>query len=572
MKNRKTRLQQIKDKENFSVLIIGAGINGIGTFRDLAFQGVDVLMVDRSDYCSGASAASSQMVHGGIRYLENGEFRLVREAVQERNRLIENAPHLVKPLPTTFPLFKIFSGILNAPIKFMGLLDKPAERGALVIKIGMMFYDYFTREQQTVPRHEFMNRAESLGKFPELNPAIKYTGTYFDAAMPSPERIAVELVGDVDRISEDAIPMNYVSFVSGKGDTVTLRDEISGENFEIRPKIVINAGGPWIDLVNNSLGQQTEFIRGTKGSHLVLDHPELRAAIGENEFFFENKDGRIVLIFPLHDKVLIGTSDLDIDDPDEAVLTNEEVDYFFEMVKIVFPNIKLEKSQIVFTFSGVRPLTNSDTKSSAQISRDHKVGLIEAGNGLDFPVYSLIGGKWTTFRAFSEQAADRVLERLGVDRKVSTADMKIGGANGLPTLPQEKKAFIGSFQNQYKTTKNRAEYLVETYGKKAAEILRGNEEKIFASYPKMSVGEVEYLVEKEDVVHLDDLIFRRTMIGKLGILTEAGLTELAEICTGVLSWDQSQKKKEIKRVVQIMEEKHRMNFREFIEFNNTISD
>jgi glycerol-3-phosphate dehydrogenase len=201
MGDRKTQLQRIKDNKDISVLIIGAGINGIGTFRDLAFQGVDVLMIDRGDYCSGASAASSQMVHGGIRYLENGEFRLVREAVQERNLLIENAPHLVKPLPTTFPLFKIFSGLLNAPLKFLGLLDKPSERGALVIKIGMTFYDYFTSKQQTVPRHEFMDRGQSLRKFPKLNPAIKYTGTYFDGAMPSPERIAVELVGDSVRES-----------------------------------------------------------------------------------------------------------------------------------------------------------------------------------------------------------------------------------------------------------------------------------------------------------------------------------------------------------------------------------
>jgi glycerol-3-phosphate dehydrogenase len=565
MGDRKTQLQRIKNTKDFSVLIIGAGINGIGTFRDLAFQGVDVLMVDRGDYCSGASAASSQMVHGGIRYLENGEFRLVREAVGERNRLIENAPHLVKPLPTTFPLFKIFSGLLNAPLKFMGLLDRPAERGALVIKIGMMFYDYFTRKQQTVPRHEFMNRDESLSKFPKLNPRIKYTGTYFDGAMPSPERIAVELVGDAVSESENAIPLNYVSFVSAKADTVVLRDELSGETFEVRPKIVVNAGGPWIDLVNRAMGKQTEFIRGTKGSHIVLDHPELRAAMGENEFFFENKDGRIVLIFPLHDKVLIGTSDLDIDDPDQAVLTNEEAQYFFEMVGIVFPDIKLDKSQIVFTFSGVRPLTNSDSKSSAQISRDHKIDVVEAGDGLEFPVYSLIGGKWTSFRAFSEQAADKVLNKLGVERVVSTEDMKIGGANELPEDGEELQKFVFSLLEQYLIPGERAESLVDMYGSRAADILQVEYEKMLIEYPKMSMGEVKYLVQSEGVVHLDDLIFRRTMIGKLGMLTEAGLSELAGICADVLGWDQIRMGKEIERVVQIMEVKHRMRFNQFIE-------
>ena len=137
MKPRSERWQALKDNPNPSVLIVGAGINGIGTFRDLALQGLDVVLIDRGDYCSGASAASSHMVHGGIRYLENGEFRLVREAVRERNQLIEYLPHQVKPLPTTFPIFKIFSGLLNAPLKFLGLLDRPSERGALVIKLVM---------------------------------------------------------------------------------------------------------------------------------------------------------------------------------------------------------------------------------------------------------------------------------------------------------------------------------------------------------------------------------------------------------------------------------------------------
>src|SRR6188474_3969988 len=127
--NRNEILSSLKSNPQISVLVVGAGINGIGTFRDLALNGVDVLLVDRADFCSGASSASSHMAHGGIRYLENGEYRLVREAVQERNRMLQNAPHAVKPLPTTIPIFKQFSGLLNAPLKFLGMLDKPSERG-----------------------------------------------------------------------------------------------------------------------------------------------------------------------------------------------------------------------------------------------------------------------------------------------------------------------------------------------------------------------------------------------------------------------------------------------------------
>src|SRR5512144_2128979 len=159
--NRNEILSSLKQNPNVSVLIIGGGINGIGTFRDLAINGVDVLLVERGDFCSGASSASSHMAHGGIRYLENGEFRLVREAVQERNRLIQNAPHLVKPLPTTIPIFKFFSGLLNAPLKFLKILDKPSERGALVIKLGLMMYDAYTGKQRIVPRHQFLGRDQS---------------------------------------------------------------------------------------------------------------------------------------------------------------------------------------------------------------------------------------------------------------------------------------------------------------------------------------------------------------------------------------------------------------------------
>jgi glycerol-3-phosphate dehydrogenase len=230
--NRDELLTSIKNTPDTSVLIIGAGINGIGAFRDLALNGVDVLIVDRGDFCSGASAASSHMAHGGIRYLENGEFRLVREAVGERNRLIQNAPHLVKPLPTTVPMFKHFSGLLNAPFKFLGWLDMPSERGSLVIKIGLMFYDAFTGRQRTVPRHTFRGRAVSLACWPRLNPAVRTTATYYDGSILNPERLALEVL--LDGEADGGRALNYVSLVGGQGNTVTLRDELNLQTFTVQ--------------------------------------------------------------------------------------------------------------------------------------------------------------------------------------------------------------------------------------------------------------------------------------------------------------------------------------------------
>src|SRR5690606_30926303 len=322
---RQQTLDFIKQNPEVSVLIIGGGINGIGTFRDLALQGVDVLLVEKGDFGSGASAASSHMLHGGLRYLENGEFRLVREALHERNRMLINAPHYAHPLPTTIPIFKIFSGILNAPLKFLNLLDRPGERGALVIKIGLTLYDWFTRDSQVMPTHKFYSREESLKKRPLLNPDIFCTATYYDAWMPTPERICMELVADGEAAHQQARALNYVAAADGAGDTVTLRDELTGETFAVKPQIVINAAGPWIDFVNKALGQPTQFIGGTKGSHLVLNHPALHEACAGHELFFENKDGRITLFFPLMDRVLAGTTDIKISDPEQASVTDDEI-------------------------------------------------------------------------------------------------------------------------------------------------------------------------------------------------------------------------------------------------------
>ena len=554
-------LDRLRENPEVTVLIIGAGINGAGTFRDLALQGVNVLVVDRDDFCAGASAASSHMAHGGIRYLENGEFRLVREAVQERNRLIENAPHYVKPLATTIPIFAWTSGLLNAPLKFLGLLDQPAERGALVIKIGLMLYDAYTGRKRTVPRHQFSLRARSLRRFPALNPEIIATATYYDGAILAPERLCLEVVQDGESAPSLAGALNYVSAVAAAGSAVTLRDEISGETFTVRPQLVVNAAGPWIDFVNRALGRETTFIGGTKGSHLVLDHPELRAAIGENEFFFENEDGRIVLIFPYFDKVLVGTSDIYIDDPDEARCTEEEVNYFLDMIAKVFPEITVNRSHIVYRFSGVRPLPASDAKPAGQISRDHSIEVVAPGKGLNFPIYSLVGGKWTTFRAFAEQVTDKILEWLQRSRQVSTEERSIGGGRGYPQSDAQRERWLRALQEQSGLSYERAGQLFERYGTGAAAVaafIAAGEDEPLVSKPDFSRREITYLAQQEKVVHLDDILLRRTLLGMLGHLTHELVQEIATIVGEAVGWPQERRRAEVKRALALLAEEHQV--------------
>ena len=549
-------LAGLKHSPQVSVLIIGAGINGIGTFRDLALNGVDVLLVDRSDFCSGASAASSHMAHGGIRYLENGEFRLVREAVQERNRLIENAPHVVKPLPTTIPIFKFWSGLLNAPLKFFNLLDRPAERGALVIKFGLLLYDAFTRGQGTVPPHKFTGRRKSLALYPRLNPKIRFTATYYDGQILSPERLALELVLDAEAEGPHARALNYVSVAGFRDGKVMLQDHLTAATFEVAPRLVINAAGPWIDPVNAGLGFSHRYIGGTKGSNLVLDHPELRDAIGRHEFFFENNDGRIVLVFPFHDKVIIGSSDIPIENADEARCTPQEIDYFIGLVARVFPDIHIGPEHIVFRFSGVRPLPYSQAKTTGQISRDHAIHTDRLG---DLPVYSLVGGKWTTYRAFAAQVTDKALSTLGLARRADTKTLPVGGGRDYPWTGLAQVGFIKHIADETGLGNFQPRRLFERYGTRALEIARfisAGPDRPLATLPDWSLREVLFLVEREKALHIDDLLLRRSTLAWLGSVTRPVVEELADVMGDILAWNPGHRQAELRRALDLLKDRH----------------
>lgn len=568
MIERQSRIRQVRDHPQFDVVIVGGGINGIGVFRDLALQGVDVLLVDKDDYCSGASAASSHMAHGGIRYLENGEFRLVREAVQERNRLIENAPHLVTPLPTTIPIFSRFSGMLNAPLKFLRIQDESSERGEIIIRLGMSLYDAFARSQDTVPRHVVMNRDSSLAAFPALNPDIRCTGTYYDGAIFCPERLAVELLLDGAKANNRAVPLNYVEANGIRDQKVVLTDTISGKELVVSPKVVVNAGGPWIDSINTAFGRATHYIEGTKGSHLVLNHPELRRAIGEHEFYFENRDGRMVLAFPLGSCVLVGTSDIRVETPEGGAVSDEEIDYFIDLLRRIFPQIRVSRDQIVFTFSGVRPLASSSSTRTGQISRDHKIEELTLEGEPAIPVFSLVGGKWTSFRAFGELACDRILACLDTHRRASTRDLPIGGGGAFPKSEGERVVWVDEVSARSGLPAERVEALLERYGSRGeavADHVSAGPDKELTNYPSYSQREVEFIVEEEDVVHLDDFIFRRSMIGMLGKCTSQGIHELGEVVGEVKGWDADRLRIETDRAIRILRVKHRMDFGHLIE-------
>ncbi len=549
-------VQSLTERPRAQVLVLGGGINGIATFRELALQGVDVVLVERGDYVSGASSASSHMIHGGVRYLENGEFRLVNEAVHERNRLLKNAPHYVRPLETTIPIFKTFSGVLAAPLRFLTHKQhSTVERGALLIKVGLVIYDSFSRDGGSLPRHRFLGRKKSLEAMPHLNPNLKYTATYYDASMHNPERLALDVLLDGVATGHGRAS-NYVEVVQMAGSAVTLRDVASGHEFMMSAPVIVNTTGPWTDLTNDALGMPTRYMGGTKGSHIVLDHPELLEATKGRELFFENDDGRIVLIYPLKGRVMVGTTDIDADPREPVVCTEAEVDYFFELVHHVLPQIRLERSQIVYRFSGIRPLPRHDDETPGFVSRDYRIEPAELRDG--GLLLSLVGGKWTTFRALGEHMTNLVLERLAVTRSVSTETMAIGGGKDFPRSPKDRTSWVDA--HAARVGAERAEQLLERYGTTAATIIDsfGVTDMPLVHLAGYSSDEIRFLVREEHTVHLSDLIYRRASLAFVGTLTTPLLAELATLAGEVLGWTDSHIADELTAVTADLAERHQV--------------
>jgi glycerol-3-phosphate dehydrogenase len=548
----------LTERPRAEVLIIGGGINGIATFRDLALQGVDVVLVERGDYVSGASSASSHMIHGGVRYLENGELRLVRESVQERNGLLKTAPHYVKPLKTTIPIFSTVSGIMNAPLRMVSHKQRSTkERGAALIKIGLTLYDSFSRDGGSVPRHEFHGRKASLAALPLLNSDVKYTATYYDASMHDPERLALDVLHDGLATGDHARSANYLEAVALTAGGVTVRDRVSGAEFTIASDVVVNTSGPWTDVTNEALGMPSKYMGGTKGSHIVLDHPELYTELEGRELFFENNDGRIVLIYPLKGRVMVGTTDLEADIREPSVCTEEEIDYFFDLVKHVFPAIALDRSQIVYRFAGIRPLPRHDDEAPGFVSRDYRIEKSAIAERPGATLLSLVGGKWTTFRALAEHLSNDVLALVSKPRVVSTVGLAIGGGAGFPATDAALKVWIASNGELVGTA--RAEALLGRYGTRASEIIdyiTENGDVMLESTAEYTRTELQYLVAQESVVHLDDVFLRRTSLAFTGSITADVLDEVADVVAEGLGWDDETRAAEVAAVRTLLADAH----------------
>jgi len=551
-------LNGLHESPKVDVCVVGGGINGISVFRELALQGLSVVLVEKYDYCSGASAALSRMVHGGLRYLENGEFGLVKESLVERDRLLRNAPHLVHPLPTTVPVFGVVSGLANSIVRFLGLSRKPSRRGAIVVKAGLTIYDFLTRKRALMPKHRFRGRRATLEKWPALNPTIKSSATYYDAWVKQPERIGLELLQDGLSAGPHARALNYAELRNNGTSGFAIRDHINARWTAVEPSVIINATGGWIDIANKSLlpamSHDTPLMGGTKGSHLIIENAELLKALGNHMLYYENEDGRICILFPYLGKVLVGSTDIRIDNPEEAVCSPDERDYILQSLAFVLPDIKIEPQDIVFQFSGVRPLPASKDNFTGRIPREHYCTFIESTDD-NPPVLCMIGGKWTTFRSFGALAADLILQRLKKSRSISTTDRSIGGGRHYPAKPDE---WVTELASNTGLLKSRIEQLFQRYGTDAraiAEFIKQEADQLLpcADY---SVRELRYLIKKEAVEHLDDLLVRRTTLAISGQLS-FDMTDVAlDLLAHEKNWSPSKKTAELHRFLTLLHERY----------------
>lgn len=557
MNNRDDTFQHYAENPDVDVLILGGGVNGCGLLRELAAQGVDALLIDKSDFVAGASSKSSRMIHGGLRYLENREFALVTESVMERNRLLTNAAHYVAPLKTTIPLPSYFGGLLRSMLIFMGFKIRPGERGVVGVKFGLWFYDFITRKNRKTPKHFMTSKAESLRRMPALKTNLVATATYWDAWITQAERLCIELIQDARTAHPGCKALNYVRCGTAQGGAVVLEDELAGRSVTIRPRVVVNATGAWVDVANRDLGLDTHYMGGTKGSHLVVDNPELHKMLDGQMVYYQHADGRVCIVFPFMDKVIMGSTDIRIDDPDEARCDADELQYMLETLRSVLPNMEIRRDQIVHVFCGVRPLPASGSKVTAVVSRGHSIQTIEPEGDRPFAVMSLVGGKWTTFRALAAEAGDEVLARLGRQRKTATDDMPIGGGLNCPTDDQQRQQWIDRVAGQTGLARARVAELFGRYGTRAESYARdeienahSGAEQPLVNLPDYHRGEIRRIAAAEDVQHLDDLICRRSIIALLGQATEPALTELADVVGEVLGWDVARRQAEVARALE----------------------
>ena len=477
----------------FDLIVIGAGINGVGIARDAAARGLRVVVIEQDDICSGVSAWSGRLAHGGLRYLEHLDFALVRESLRERELMILLAPHLVKPLRLIMPLYA------------------HNKRPAWLIRIGMVIYDLLSFDKKT-GGHEVLNKAATQKRFAGiatdgLNGATVFTEGQVEYA----ERLCVELAvaaaadGAVIRTKAQVEePLIEAGHVVG----VKYRDLVTDTLHDVQAPVVLNVAGPWIDRIfKRGAPPQRRLNGGTKGSHLVVD--PFPGAPKDVVYYESKTDGRLVLVIPWMGRYMIGTTDIRFDDdPSDARCSAAELNYLLGEVNQLIPQAKLTSQNVLFTFSGIRPLPYAPGVVEGKVPRSH----VLHDHAPDMPgLVTVVGGKLTTFRQLSEDAVDDVFRRLG--RKSPPCTTKQRPTPGAVFDANELRGSL----IQHGLSQHSADRLIGLYGSRAREvILETADDKSLLKVvhePSGAIGaELIFAMKHEFARSLTDVLARRLLL------------------------------------------------------------
>jgi glycerol-3-phosphate dehydrogenase len=563
MRTRADLMDRLRSGPAPEVLIIGGGINGVGTFRDLAAQDIPALLVEAGDFASGTSAAPSRLIHGGLRYLETGETALVRESLMERNLLLKNAHHIVHPQPVWIPLRSWFGGAASAVARFLRLKKTPGRKGAVPVALGLRAYDLFGRAHRTMPTHRMMSAAKARQDMPALAPDLRAVAEFYDARVTHPERLVLELVADAEADCPEAIALPYVTAGAQQGGDITLHDGITGDTLSVRPRVVVNASGAWVDRVQKDLGFAGRLMGGTRGTHLVMRNAQLSTDLGGRMLYFETPDFRACLALPLDAQhVYVGTTDIRTDDPDDRRYTEAEIDYILDVLKPVLPGVDWRREDIVFVMAGIRPLPFQDDKVAATgaISRDHRIDRFAATAERPFETLTLVGGKWTTYRVFAEQAADAVLGYLGVARQRSTRTLPIGGARDLPDTAKARATWTRALSVEFGLPLERCAELATRYGSDARRfaLAEASDTRRFETLHGYTPAEIAEICTHERVTKLEDVVLRRTLMAFEGRTSRAELEDAASVMGTVLGWIPAERTAAVDEVLAFLQSEHRV--------------
>ena len=511
--------------EGVDLLVIGGGITGAGVLRDAASRGMRALLVERDDFASGTSSRSSKFIHGGIRYIGQGQLALTREACRERDLLLRLNPNLVRPVPFLFPAYA-HSAIPHWQVHTL-----------------MWIYRALANFRSS-SRFQMLRPAEVAAFCPDLRrDGLRGAGLFWDAQVDD-ARLVLETLKSARRLGAEAVNqaelVEFLRDADGVLAGARVRDRLSRRTLSVRASAIVNATGAWVERVRriDRWGVRSE-LRPAKGIHLVLPRSRVEAA---GAVTLEAEDGRHLFLVPWDDVSIIGTTDAFTDDVDEPVVTIEEVHYLLNAANEAFPRAGLTTNDLLSVYAGVRPLVAGDDADapSASLSREDRI--YDDPSGL----VSMAGGKLTTYRAMGKKLVDRVLSRLPVSRRERI------GPSRTATLPLREDRFDASeleaeIAARFEVASHRAAYLVRTYGEDAVALLEGAPGELRAPIgaSQYTLAEIPWSFRTECPVSLCDLLERRIRLALFA--AGQGLPQLERIAAAAAEaagWDEERARAE----------------------------